>query len=72
MTSGRTLAWRSVARSFSRANKTGDEAHPQQALVFAKGKVGSFVGNGWEWPYALDPNLGNRIPQLNDPAGEEA
>ncbi len=43
----------------SRANKTGDEAHPQQALVFAKGKVGSFIGNGWEWPYALDTKVGN-------------
>ena len=52
-------AWRSVARLFSRANKTGDEAHPQQALVFAKGNVGSFIGNGWEWPYALDEKLGN-------------
>ena len=48
-----------MALRLSRANKTGDEAHPQQALVFAKGKVGSFIGNGWEWPYALDPKLGN-------------
>ncbi len=53
------VAWREVALKLSRANKTGDEAHPQQALVFAKGKVGSFVGNGWEWPYALDPKLGD-------------
>jgi N,N'-diacetylchitobiose transport system substrate-binding protein len=45
--------------SQSRASKTGDEANPQQALVFAKGKVGSFVGNGWEWPYALDTKVGN-------------
>jgi N,N'-diacetylchitobiose transport system substrate-binding protein len=60
-------AWRSVARRFSRANKTGDEAHPQQALVFAKGSVGSFVGNGWEWPYALDPKVGN--PSLKDKIG---
>jgi N,N'-diacetylchitobiose transport system substrate-binding protein len=52
-------AWRSAARQLSRANKTGDEAHPQQALVFAKGGVGSFIGNGWEWPYALDPKVGN-------------
>ena len=52
-------AWRNVARPYSRANKTGDEAHPQQALVFAKGNVGSFIGNGWEWPYALDQKLGN-------------
>ena len=48
-----------TALKLSRANKTGDEAHPQQALVFAKGKVGSFIGNGWEWPYALDPKVGN-------------
>ena len=27
--------------------------------MFAKGKVGSFIGNGWEWPYALDEKLGN-------------
>jgi N,N'-diacetylchitobiose transport system substrate-binding protein len=52
-------AWRNAALTLSRANKTGDEAHPQQALVFAKGHVGSFIGNGWEWPYALDPKLGN-------------
>ena len=52
-------AWRSTALKLSRANKSGDEAHPQQALVFAKGKVGSFVGNGWEWPYALDTKVGN-------------
>ena len=52
-------AWRTMALRLSRANKTGDEAHPQQALVFAKGKVGSFIGNGWEWPYSLDPKLGN-------------
>src|SRR5262249_40936325 len=29
----------------SRASKTGDEANPQQSLVFSKGQVGSFVGN---------------------------
>jgi N,N'-diacetylchitobiose transport system substrate-binding protein len=50
---------RSVLKALSRASKTGDEANPQQALVFAKGKVGSFVGNGWEWPYALDEKLGD-------------
>jgi N,N'-diacetylchitobiose transport system substrate-binding protein len=57
-------AWKDVALKLSKANKTGDEAHPQQALVFAKGKVGSFIGNGWEWPYALDKKLGN--PALKD------
>jgi N,N'-diacetylchitobiose transport system substrate-binding protein len=60
-------AWKSTALALSRANKTGDEAHPQQALVFAKGHVGSFIGNGWEWPYALDPKLGN--PALKDSIG---
>jgi N,N'-diacetylchitobiose transport system substrate-binding protein len=60
-------AWRSMARLLSRANKTGDEAHPQQALVFAKGNVGSFIGNGWEWPYALDAKVGN--PKLEGKIG---
>lgn len=63
LTSGRALAgltaWRNTARILSKANKTGNEANPQQALVFSKGSVGSFIGNGWEWPYALDPKLGN-------------
>jgi N,N'-diacetylchitobiose transport system substrate-binding protein len=48
-----------IAKTLTRASKTTDEANPQQALVFAKGKVGSFIGNGWEWPYALDEKLGN-------------
>jgi N,N'-diacetylchitobiose transport system substrate-binding protein len=48
-----------VFRSLTRASRTTDEANPQQALVFAKGKVGSFIGNGWEWPYALDAKVGN-------------
>jgi N,N'-diacetylchitobiose transport system substrate-binding protein len=52
-------ALKSTVHALSRANKTGDEANPQQSLVFAKGKVGSFVGNGWEWPYALDTKVGN-------------
>jgi N,N'-diacetylchitobiose transport system substrate-binding protein len=50
---------KAVFKQLSRASKTGDEANPQQSLVFAKGKVGSFIGNGWEWPYALDEKLGN-------------
>ena len=52
-------ALKATVAAQSRANKTGDEANPQQALVFAKGKVASFIGNGWEWPYALDPKVGN-------------
>jgi N,N'-diacetylchitobiose transport system substrate-binding protein len=58
---------KSVVRSLSRANKTGDEANPQQALVFSKGRVGSFIGNGWEWPYALDAKVGN--PSLANKMG---
>jgi N,N'-diacetylchitobiose transport system substrate-binding protein len=50
---------KSVVRALSRASKTTDEATPQQAIVFSKGKVASFIGNGWEWPYALDPKVGN-------------
>ena len=50
---------KTVFKQLSRASKTGDEANPQQSLVFSKGKVGSFIGNGWEWPYALDEKLGN-------------
>jgi N,N'-diacetylchitobiose transport system substrate-binding protein len=48
-----------IAKTLTRASKTTDEANPQQSLVFAKGKVGSFIGNGWEWPYALDEKLGD-------------
>jgi N,N'-diacetylchitobiose transport system substrate-binding protein len=50
---------KTMFKTLTRASKTTDEANPQQGLVFAKGKVGSFVGNGWEWPYALDPKVGN-------------
>jgi N,N'-diacetylchitobiose transport system substrate-binding protein len=52
-------ALKATVGPLSRANKTGDEANPQQALVFSKGRVGSFIGNGWEWPYALDKKVGN-------------
>ena len=71
LNSGRALAgltaWRNTARTLSKANKTGNEANPQQALVFGKGSVGSFIGNGWEWPYALDPKVGN--PSLDGKIG---
>jgi N,N'-diacetylchitobiose transport system substrate-binding protein len=52
-------AAKNLVRALSRASKTTDEAHPQQSLVFAKGHVGSFIGNGWEWPYALNKDSGN-------------
>jgi N,N'-diacetylchitobiose transport system substrate-binding protein len=56
-----------IVRSYSKANKTGDEATPAQALVFAKGKVGSIIANGWEWGYALNKDTGN--PALEDKLG---
>jgi N,N'-diacetylchitobiose transport system substrate-binding protein len=56
-----------IVRSYSRANKTGDEANPAQALVFGKGKVGSIIGNGWEWGYALNKDTGN--PALENKIG---
>jgi N,N'-diacetylchitobiose transport system substrate-binding protein len=58
---------KNIVRSLSRASKTTDEAHPQQSLVFAKGHVASFIGNGWEWPYALNKDSGN--PALADVVG---
>ena len=58
---------KSIVKALSRANKTTDEANPQQALVFSKGRVGAFIGNGWEWPYALDAKVGN--PSLKDKIG---
>jgi N,N'-diacetylchitobiose transport system substrate-binding protein len=60
-------AAKKVVTALSRASKTTDEAHPQQALVFAKGHVASFIGNGWEWPYALNKDSGN--PSLSNSMG---
>jgi N,N'-diacetylchitobiose transport system substrate-binding protein len=51
----------------SRASKTIDEGNPAQALVFAKGKVASIIGNGWEWGYSLDAKVGN--PKLANVLG---
>jgi N,N'-diacetylchitobiose transport system substrate-binding protein len=45
---------KSMVGKYSRASKTGDEANPFQAVVFGQGKVGSIIGNGWEWGLALD------------------
>jgi N,N'-diacetylchitobiose transport system substrate-binding protein len=50
---------KSVVKALSRAPLTVDEAHPFPSIPFAKGSVGSFLGNGWEWPYTLDPKVGN-------------
>lgn len=41
---------------FSKAPKNKDEATPQQAEVFAKGKTGAFVGMGWEAGTAIAAN----------------
>jgi N,N'-diacetylchitobiose transport system substrate-binding protein len=48
-----------VVRSLSRAPLTVDESHPYPSIPMAQGKSASFVGNGWEWPYTLDPKVGN-------------
>ena len=60
-------AWKRMVLQLSKANKTGDENKPQQSLVFAKGKVGAIIGNGWEWGAALDPKTGN--PKLDGKIG---
>ncbi|MEU5023229.1 extracellular solute-binding protein [Streptomyces milbemycinicus] len=43
-------------QSFSKAPKDKDEATPQQADVFAKGKTGAFIGMGWEAATAIKAN----------------
>ena len=42
--------------SYSDAPKDKDEATPQQAEVFAKGKTGAFIGLGWEAATAVESN----------------
>ncbi|MGJ5752716.1 N,N'-diacetylchitobiose transport system substrate-binding protein [Streptomyces puniciscabiei] len=42
--------------SYSKAPKDKDEATPQQATVFAKGKTGAFIGMGWEAGTAIQAN----------------
>lgn len=56
-----------IVRSLSRAPLTVDESHPYPSIPMARGKSASFVGNGWEWPYTLDPKVGN--PDLADVMG---
>ncbi|MGW4045096.1 extracellular solute-binding protein [Streptomyces sp. NPDC004721] len=43
-------------QALSKASKDKDEAHPQQGEVFAKGKVGAFIGMGWEAGIAIKAN----------------
>jgi N,N'-diacetylchitobiose transport system substrate-binding protein len=43
-------------QSYSKAPKDKDEATPQQAEVFAKGKTGAFIGMGWEAGTAIAAN----------------
>ncbi|MGW2703404.1 extracellular solute-binding protein [Streptomyces sp. NPDC001340] len=42
--------------SYSKAPKDKDEATPQQAQVFAKGRTGAFIGMGWEAGTAVQAN----------------
>lgn len=43
-------------QAYSKAPKDKDEATPQQADVFAKGKTGAFIGMGWEAGTAIKAN----------------
>ncbi|MEU1016965.1 extracellular solute-binding protein [Streptomyces sp. NPDC005898] len=43
-------------QKLSKAPKNKDEATPQQAEVFAKGKTGAFIGMSWEAPTAIKAN----------------
>ncbi|WP_328719495.1 extracellular solute-binding protein [Streptomyces sp. NBC_00247] len=43
-------------QAYSKAPKDKDEATPQQADVFAKGKTGAFIGMGWEAGTAIAAN----------------
>ncbi|MGW4566996.1 extracellular solute-binding protein [Streptomyces sp. NPDC004561] len=42
--------------SYSKAPKDKDEATPQQATIFAKGKTGAIIGMGWEAGTAVQTN----------------
>jgi N,N'-diacetylchitobiose transport system substrate-binding protein len=42
--------------SYSKAPKDKDEATPQQATIFAKGRTGAFIGMGWEAGTAIQAN----------------
>ncbi|MEU0739567.1 extracellular solute-binding protein [Streptomyces sp. NPDC006134] len=43
-------------QALSKAPKDKDEATPQQGEIFAKGKVGAFIGMGWEAATAVKAN----------------
>ncbi|GAA0470818.1 extracellular solute-binding protein [Streptomyces sp. NPDC046215] len=51
-------------QAFSKAPKDKDEATPQQADIFAKGKTGAFIGMGWEAKTAIKAN-----PQIEKEIG---
>ncbi|MEV4431579.1 extracellular solute-binding protein [Streptomyces sp. NPDC049555] len=51
-------------QAFSKAPKDKDEATPQQADIFAKGKTGAFIGMGWEAQTAIKAN-----PQIEKEIG---
>jgi N,N'-diacetylchitobiose transport system substrate-binding protein len=42
--------------SYSKAPKDKDEATPQQATIFAKGRTGAIIGMGWEAGTAIQAN----------------
>ncbi len=61
--------FKSMVLKLSRASKTQDEAHPYPSIPFAKNRVGSFIGNGWEWPYVFDPKGGAAPKSLEKKMG---
>ncbi|WP_166021262.1 extracellular solute-binding protein [Streptomyces chilikensis] len=60
-------------QSYSKAPKDKDEATPQQGEVFGKGKVGAFIGMGWEAGIAIeaDKSIESKIGYFTIP-GETA
>ncbi|MER7997507.1 extracellular solute-binding protein [Streptomyces sp. NPDC095613] len=53
---GEAMALYKKYADYSKAPKDKDEATPQQADVFAKGKTGAFFGMGWEAATAIKAN----------------
>ena len=48
---------KSISRSLSRADRTGDEA--KQDAAFAQGHIASVIANGWEWGVITDAKAGD-------------
>jgi N,N'-diacetylchitobiose transport system substrate-binding protein len=49
--------WKQTVLALSKANRSGTEA--TQWTVFAQGRVGATISNGWEYGLIIDPQNGN-------------